>query len=193
MLPQSTPLTAQEKILSDAANYLLQKGELSDSIREIAKNIGTSHRMINYYFSGNDIFWEAVINEIRKMEVQRLRSLKDNSASPLDISSYISTLTTAEYKKVFSIVLEIYLKCIKDPEKFSDFKVSFIDSWVQSSSASIESEMGISSQEAKNIARVRLALVRGIMMDFFITNDRTALIEACALADRMLLSLFPGK
>lgn len=189
----SDSITAKNKILIDAANYLLKKGELSDSIREIAKNIGTSHRMINYYFSGNDEFWEAVINQIRSIEVVRLQDLKNNSTRALEISSYIETLTTNEYKKVFSIVLEIYLKCIKEPDRFKDFKISFIDSWVNSTSQNVEKETGVSHEAASQISRVRLALVRGIMMDYFITNDREALRSACALADKMLQKIVAEK
>lgn len=182
----------KDTILSAAADYLLEKGNFSDSIRDIAKNVGTSHRMINYHFGSSDKFWEALVNEIRKKEILRVRHLHEENKFPLSVTSYISTFTTQEYKKVFNIVLEIYLKALKDPEAFESFRNSYIDDWVASISQRVMAQYRLDEDFSRTLAKIKVAFIRGIMLDYFITHDAQALTKACEHVDAMLLASIQG-
>lgn len=179
-------MSPRETIISAAADYLLEKGNLSDSIRDIAKNVGTSHRMINYHFGSPDVFWEAVVNEIRKKEILRIRDLHAENHVPLSATSYIRTFATNEYRKVFSVVLEIYTKALANPQAYADFRNSYIDDWIASISQAAVARYQLDAELAKTLARIKVAFIRGILLDYFVTNDEPALMRACAQLDQML-------
>lgn len=176
----------KELIISAAADYILEKGNISDSIRDIAKNIGTSHRMVNYHFGGPDAFWEALVNEIRKKEILRIRHLHEENNFPLSVASYINTFTTSEYRKVFSIVLEIYSKALRNPEAFENFRNSYINDWIASISQRVMAQYRLDEDFARTLARIKVAFIRGILLDYFVTHDEPALMQACRHLDRML-------
>jgi AcrR family transcriptional regulator len=180
------PMNSKETIISAAADYILEKGDLSDSIRDIAKNVGTSHRMVNYHFGGSDGFWEALVNEIRKKEILRIRHLHEENKYPLSVSPYVNTFITQEYKKVFNIVLEIYLKALKNPDGFSAFRHSYIDDWIASISQGIDRQYPEIRNISGTLARIKVAFIRGILLDYFMTNDVQALMQACKYMDNML-------
>lgn len=180
-------MSPKDSIIGAAADYILEEGNISDSIRDIAKNIGTSHRMINYHFGNSDAFWEALVNEIRKKEIVRVHKLHEENHFPLSVASYIHTFTTDEYKKVFNIVLEIYIKALRNPEAFSDFRKSYIDDWISSIGTKLIAQYRLEENEAKTLARIKVAFIRGILLDYFVTNNAEALMQACRHIDRMLL------
>jgi AcrR family transcriptional regulator len=179
-------MSPRETIISAAADYILEKGNISDSIRDIAKKIGTSHRMVNYHFGNPDAFWEALANEIRKKEILRIRSLHEQNNDPLRVASYIKTFTTIEYRKVFSIVLEIYSKALRNPEAFENFRNSYINDWIASISQRAGAQYQLDEGLARTLARIKVAFIRGILLDYFVTNDESALMQACEHLDRML-------
>lgn len=179
-------MSSKDTIISTAAQYILEKGNLSDSIRDIAKNVGTSHRMINYHFGSSDVFWEALVNEIRKKEILRIRHLHEQNNFPLSVSPYIKTFTTNEYRKVFSIVLEIYTKALGKPDAFADFRNSYINDWVASISQGAMAQYQLDAECARTLARIKVAFIRGILLDYFVTNDEAALLSACRHLDQML-------
>lgn len=179
-------MSPKETIISAAADYILEKGNISDSIRDIAKNVGTSHRMINYHFGSSDVFWEAVVNEIRKKEILRIGHLHEENSFPLSVTSYIRTFTTNEYRKVFSIVLEIYSKALRNPDAFAGFRNSYINDWISSISQRVIAQHQLDADLARTLARIKVAFIRGILLDYFVTNDEAALLQACRHLDRIL-------
>lgn len=67
----SDPAETQTKILDAAFRQLATKGYASLSMREIAKDAGVNHALINYYFRSKDQLVIAVLDEANRQLLQR--------------------------------------------------------------------------------------------------------------------------
>lgn len=177
----------KEELIQRAAGYVLEHGLLDGSIREIAKNIGTSHRMINYHFGSSEGFWEALVNEIRRVEIERSRQyFAAHGNSPLmTVSRGWAYFSTPEYQQIFKLIFELYVKTLRAPQEHEAFAHTFVDHWITLLSERLAGDFQLASEEAQGFARLRLACIRGLMLDLLLTQEREGIARAVALYDAM--------
>jgi AcrR family transcriptional regulator len=159
-----------------------------ESIRTIAQGIGTSHRMINYHFGGAEGFWEALINEIRRIEVEKSRRyFADPQALPEhSVERAWAHFSTPEYQKIFRIIFEIYVKVLRAPREHEAFVHSFVDEWLNLLADSFRQQHQLTAREAMSYARLRVACIRGLMLDLLLTQDAESTAHAARLFDQMV-------
>lgn len=186
--PNPYLLHMRDTIIRKAAVYVLEQGVADESIRTIAQNIGTSHRMINYHFGSSEAFWEALINEIRRIELENAKKYVLNTSTPAEFS--VSTawrhFATPEYQKIFRIIFEIYVKVLRSPKEHEAFVGSFVNEWLEIMSESFARHHRLGSEEARRYARLRLACIRGLMIDLLLTQESESTHQVAALFDDML-------
>ncbi|HZF28290.1 MAG TPA: TetR/AcrR family transcriptional regulator [Gammaproteobacteria bacterium] len=68
---EADPAETQTKILDAAFRQLATKGYASLSMREIAKDAGVNHALINYYFRSKDQLVIAVLDEANRQLLER--------------------------------------------------------------------------------------------------------------------------
>ena len=69
MVPYSVPTSqARDRLLEAAVQHALKKGIVDLSLREIALEIGTSHRMLVYHFGSREGLLVAVVREARNSD-----------------------------------------------------------------------------------------------------------------------------
>jgi AcrR family transcriptional regulator len=177
-------------LIQNAAIYVLEHGLADESIRTIAQGIGTSHRMINYHFGSSDGFWEALINEIRRIEVEKSkRYFSEPHAQPAhEISRAWAHFSTPEYQKVFRIIFEVYVKVLRAPREHETFVRSFVDEWINLLADSFGQHYQMQASEARQYARLRLACIRGLMLDLLLTQETDSIAQAAQLFDEMVAS-----
>lgn len=177
----------KEVIIQKAAEHVLKNGLASESIRTIAQGIGTSHRMINYHFSNSESFWEALINEIRRLEIERTKKylVTQDAEKRHDIAKAWEYFSTPEYQKIFTLIFEIYVKILRAPDGHEAFVQSFINEWLDLLSANLMKRYQLKSSEARRYARLRLACIRGLMLDLLLTHDEQEITEAVQLLDQL--------
>lgn len=177
----------KEEIVQKAAAYVLEHGLANESIRNIAQKIGTSHRMINYHFGSSEWFWEALINEIRSIEVERSRQYlaAQRGGHQENIARAWSYFSTPEYQKIFALIFEIYARVIRAPHEHQAFVQSFVDQWLQLLSTSMAEQYDLPTDEARRYARLRLACIRGLMLDLLLTQDQQGVADAAQLLDQL--------
>ncbi len=177
----------KEELIRRAADYVLVHGLLDGSIREIAKHIGTSHRMINYHFGSSEGFWEALVNEIRNIEIERSRTyFETQDASSLNtVSKGWAYFSTPEYQQIFKLIFELYVKTLRAPQEHEAFARTFVDNWITLLSERISSDFQLPSEESQSFARLRLACIRGLMLDLLLTHESEGIAKAVALYDAM--------
>lgn len=175
-------------IIQNAATYVLEHGLADESIRTIAQGIGTSHRMINYHFGGSEEFWEALINEIRRVEIDRSRTYFAQVGAPAsqEVSQAWSHFSTPEYQKIFQLIFEIYVKVLRSPHGHEAFVHSFIDEWLQLLTTHLTQHHAMAAEEALPYARLRLACIRGLMLDLLLTQQSESIAQAAQLFDQLM-------
>jgi AcrR family transcriptional regulator len=75
------PAETQTKILDAAFRQLATKGYASLSMREIAKDAGVNHALINYYFRSKDQLVIAVLDEANRQLLQRQQTMYEGPSS----------------------------------------------------------------------------------------------------------------
>jgi len=178
----------RDTIIRKAAIYVLEQGIADESIRTIAQNIGTSHRMVNYHFGSSEGFWEALINEVRRIELEKAKKYILSTGTPeeFSVSAAWEHFATPEYQKIFRIIFEVYVKVLRSPGGHEAFVDSFVNEWLQIMSENFARHHQLGSDDAKKYARLRLACIRGLMMDLLLTQDSESTRQVAALFDDML-------
>ena len=72
---ETDPAETQTKILDAAFRQLASKGYASLSMREIAKDAGVNHALINYYFRSKDQLVIAVLDEANRQLLERQHTM----------------------------------------------------------------------------------------------------------------------
>lgn len=180
MTPTSIPLTEPARaILERAIEHLLVVGYTDQSLRTIATELGTSHRMLSYHFGHADGFWLAVIDHLRETEAHRQAGFLAASTTRLPpIEEVWTYFTSPSHLPVFQLMFEIYIKALRDRERFSAFLEQVIHGWLERLAPAMARQHGLSPSAARARARVELALMRGLMLDLITTGDRAGTTQA---------------
>ncbi|MGO4578606.1 TetR family transcriptional regulator [Cupriavidus sp. 2TAF22] len=175
------------QLLDGAVRHVLEHGIGDLSLRSVAEALGTSHRMLIYYFGSADGFWEAVLRRIRHAELESRASLATAETDPARALELAWARYSADnYLPVIQLLFEIYGRAIRDRERFQAFLDDVIGSWIGALSERFHKQHGLSASEAKLRARVELATVRGLLLDLVTTGDRKGTTAALKYFARML-------
>lgn len=161
------------QLLDAATDHVLAHGLGDLSLRGVAEALGTSHRMLIYYFGSGDGFWQALLHRIRHAE-QAARERAEPAASDprAAMEAAWERYSAPAYLPIMQLMFEIYGRAIRDRERFSGFLEDVVGSWTTMLAARMQSELGLSAAEARLRARVELATVRGLLLDLVTTGDR---------------------
>ena len=81
---ETDPAETQTKILDAAFRQLASKGYAALSMREIAKDAGVNHALINYYFRTKDQLVIAVLDEANRQLLQRQEGMYEGQGGFAD-------------------------------------------------------------------------------------------------------------
>ncbi|CAG2145869.1 TetR/AcrR family transcriptional regulator [Cupriavidus numazuensis] len=182
--------------LLDAATAEVLANGLGDlSLRNMADALGTSHRMLIYYFGSADGFWQALLHRIRHAEQDaRQRVIVDGMDPQAAMEAAWERYSAPAYLPIMQLLFEIYGKAIHDRERFSGFLDDVIGSWATMLTERFRESMGLDEAEARLRARVEVAMMRGLLLDLVTTGDREGTTAALKyFASRMAQAPGSGK
>lgn len=169
------------QLLDAATEHVLSNGLGDLSLRSVAEALGTSHRMLIYYFGSADGFWQALLHRIRHAEQEaRQQTLAEGADPKTALVAAWQRYSASNYLPIMQLVFEIYGRAIRDRERFSGFLEDVVGSWTGMLAERFERNLGMSRSEARLLARVEVATIRGLLLDLVTTGDRkgtTAAIE----------------
>lgn len=161
------------QLLAAAGQHVLTHGFGDWSLRAIAPHLGTSHRMLIYYFGSADHFWERVLHEIRRDEVAKRREILGNDLGMAgNIERAWDRFSTESYLPVMQLLFELYGRAVRNPERHADFLQDVVASWLEPLERQMIHQLGLRPKEARLRARLQLATFRGLMLDLLATGDR---------------------
>lgn len=162
-----------EELLDAVVAYIAKNGVAQLSLRPLAKAVGSSPRVLLYYFGSKE---ELVSKAIARMrERQRGGFAKMRSASysqPSDACRAIwKQMSSPESEHAFSLSFETYAMALRHPKRFADYLSSSVEDWLEFLAEPIV-RRGISKTDARAFATVVVAGFRGFMLDYCATHDR---------------------
>jgi AcrR family transcriptional regulator len=173
-----------EQLRDAIVEYLIEHGLTDLSLRPLAKAVGSSPRVLLYYFGSKEQMVIRVLAEIRQRQRVRYRrppgaTFAENCRAAWD------DMITPDSEPLFRLFFEVYGIALRQPRLYQDFLKATIDDWLRPIADPLCRD-GYTRAEARAFATVVLAGLRGFMLDYCTTHDRKRLDRAVALWIRAL-------
>lgn len=170
------------KLLDAIVDHLIENGVSELSLRPLAKAVGSSPRVLLYYFGSKEDLVVKALARLRERQRGTYDRLKNAGfASPRDACRAIwRDMSAPKSEGLFRMFFEAYAMALRHPRRFSEFLNSAVEDWL-SFLAEPLTRRGTSLAEARAYATVVIAGFRGFMLDYCASRDRARLDRAVEL------------
>jgi AcrR family transcriptional regulator len=174
-------MSPRDRLLAATIDYLATNGVADLSLRKLAAEIGTSHRMLIYHFGSKDGLLVAVVQAMESRQRVALadleRSLAD-AVSPAALTRLmwqrLADPALAPYERLF---FELYGRALQGDPAVTPLLDGIVDSWLGPLTELLERH-GVAASQARAQARLGMAATRGLLLDLLATGDRSGCDEA---------------
>jgi AcrR family transcriptional regulator len=167
------------ELLDAIVHYLTKHGLADLSLRPLAKAVGSSPRVLLYYFGSKEKLVVKVLAEVR----QRQRAIYGEiQAATFEEACRIiwKHMSAPDSEPLFRLFFEAYGIALRQPRLYKEFLHSTIADWLAFMADSLCRE-GYGHKQARAFATLVLAGFRGFMLDYCTTRDRKRLDHAVGL------------
>jgi AcrR family transcriptional regulator len=162
---------ARQRLLDAVIEHVAEHGISDLSLRELAAAIGTSHRMLIHHFGGKDGLRVAVVREVEQRQRAALATLVLDPPLALDEAMrawwrHISDPALWPNERLF---FELYGVALQGRPGAVELLDGIVDAWLDPAAESLEA-YGVPDPRA--VARLGIAVTRGLLLDLLATGDR---------------------
>jgi AcrR family transcriptional regulator len=177
---------SRARLLTAAVGYAQDHGISDVSLREIARGIGTSHRMLIYHFGSKEGLLVSVAQAMEAAQVEALAALAaEPDLGPADairvLWKRLADPALAPFERLF---FELYGQALQGRPGTVEFLDGIIDSFVEPGTEYWRRH-GLTPAKARAQARLGLAVIRGLLLDLLATKDRSGVDAALEAFIRM--------
>jgi AcrR family transcriptional regulator len=173
-LPTPSP---RDRLLAAAVDHVLEHGLSDLSLRELAAAIGTSHRMLLYHFGSKEDLIVAIIRTVEQQQRDAFLDI-DPDATPADaVRDMWRRFTEPGLGPHERLFYEIYGQALQGRPGAVDMLDGVIEDWVAPATAYAQAR-GADPDIARVDARLSVAVIRGLLLDWLATDDRDAVDAA---------------
>jgi len=167
-----TSATPKQKLLAAVVDAALAGGIADKSLRAIAEAAGTSHRMLIHHFGSREGLLVEVIQAVEERQRAVLRELTAGTGEPSAQTSYrfwehLRSPDLAPQERLF---FEVYGQALQGRSWAVPLLEGIVENWAGPVAAVIEAT-GVSPQVARTVARLSVAVTRGLLLDVLATGD----------------------
>jgi AcrR family transcriptional regulator len=176
--PATVEPTPRDRLLAAAVDHVLAHGLSDLSLRELAAAIGTSHRMLLYHFGSKEGLIVAVIRTVEEVQREAFAALDSDGLSPADAMRAMWRRFTdpalGPHERLF---FEIYGQALQGRPGAVELLDGIVELWVDPATHYFVAH-GLTAADARAEARLGVAVVRGLLLDWLATGDREAVDTA---------------
>jgi AcrR family transcriptional regulator len=157
----------KQRLLGLTAAYLLENGVLDLRLRTLGEAIGSSHRVLLYYFASREELVTLALNEAARISAVRDGELlRPHGTQPAEqeLNRVWRRISRAEQIPVIRLFLEVLAMALHDPDQYSGFVDAFQTEWLDGYSQYLRGH-GMPDAEAESLAAEMIALQRGLQME----------------------------
>jgi AcrR family transcriptional regulator len=175
-----TPDLERRRQLLDALFDEFAAGGIGDrSLREVAAAVGTSHRMLLHHFGSREDLLIAIVEEAERRQMALVPDLPMNPAE--GFAAMWADLRRPELRQLERLFFECYSRAAQGEKPFTRMIPGAVDGWLREVEASAHAPFD------RAMARLGLAVTRGLLLDLVATSDEAG-VDAAAKAFVSLLS-----
>ncbi|MEE6175987.1 TetR/AcrR family transcriptional regulator [Mycobacterium sp. 050134] len=181
-----TPDGNRRRRLLDALVEEFATGGVGDrSLRDVAAAVGTSHRMLLHHFGSRDDLLVAVVDEVERRQKGVLPELPRDAAA--GFAAMWADVRRPELRRLERLFFECYVRAAQGEKPFARMVPGAVDGWL----AEVEAAANPADEPIDPaLARLGLAVVRGLLLDLVATDDDAG-VDAAANTFADLLSRRP--
>lgn len=175
-----TPDTERRRQLLDALVTEFAAGGIGDrSLRAVADAVGTSHRMLLHHFGSREDMLVAIVEEVERRQMGLLTELPTDPAE--SFAAMWADLRRPELRHAERLFFECYARGAQGEKPFARMVPGAVEDWLT------EVEALTGGRVDPVLARLGLAVIRGLLLDLVATDDHAG-VDAAARAFAELLA-----
>ncbi len=165
-------MLSRESLLEAAIAHVERHGLGELSLRALAADLGTSHRMLSYHFGSRDELVAAIVDRVEQRQRDRLAELlADPDADPLEQGArFTAQILDPALWPAERLFFELYGQALAGRPHTAGFLDRVVTAWLEPV-ADLLVRIGVPAAEARTHARLGLAVTRGLLLDLLATGD----------------------
>jgi AcrR family transcriptional regulator len=178
-MPSEPTAQRREELLHRVVEHLATHGLHDASLRTLAGAVGTSHRMLSYYFGSHRGLLREVSAAVEARQRASLQEMAvDPGLSPVEIMrAQYARLVDPSLHRYERLFFELYGRALQGDPDALPLLDGDVDRWVDASVPLFEA-LGYAGPAARAEARLSLAVARGLLLDLLATGDRAGVDAA---------------
>lgn len=170
----------REALLVKVVEHLGVAGTHDLSLRGLAGAVGSSHRMLLYHFGSQQDLLAAVVTEVEARQQTVMRELAADPGLSLGALAHAlwQRLSEPDLRPLARLFFGLYTRALSGGGPVP--AEAFVLSWLAPTEELLRSR-GLSAAQAQAVARLGLAVTRGLLLDLLATSDTTGVDAAMAL------------
>lgn len=171
----TAPIAPRDALLRSAVDHVVQHGLADLSLRALADEIGTSHRMLIYHFGSKEGLVTEVVAEIdRRLYAAAWPAAAALADDPAGASRAVWREVSADGRRDEQVLMvEMYAAAMRQ-KPGTEALVARLHDWAAAS----ESQAGWLGPDAHRQSRLLAAVVRGLLVDVLLTGDHEGVDDA---------------
>jgi AcrR family transcriptional regulator len=171
--------STRERLLAAAVARAAQGGISAASLRQIATDLGTSHRMLIYHFGSKEGLLAAISGAVEQQQRDALAALRaDPSVSPVEAALRMwERFADPALWPLERLFFDLYVQALHGKEHLKGFLDTALESWFLPT-VEAQTARGMPPDEARALARLGVATTRGLLLDLLATGDRAGVDAA---------------
>ncbi|MGE3706884.1 MAG: TetR/AcrR family transcriptional regulator [Vicinamibacterales bacterium] len=171
----------RDELLQRVVKAASEGGLARRSLRDLAAQVGTSHRMLIHHFGSREGLITAVVEAVERDQNARIGALPDDAAEAIR-ATWARTSVPALWP-IERLFFECYARGAQGEAPFD----RLVPALVHQTLAAVATRPDVAgTAEGRAAARLGLAVVRGLLLDLVATGDREATGEAPELYASMV-------
>ncbi|HEY9078666.1 TetR/AcrR family transcriptional regulator [Magnetovibrio sp.] len=163
-IPQAKRLTTKDRLLQGATAWLMRNGADDFSLRNVAKDLNTSARMLVYHFGSKNGLLTAVLQGIAAMWMSEVRVLESTALVEQLRRLWTQKLTTDAAQNLHVVTIQLWASGLasRDP-LFAPFLHTLSKGWIDAFTPHFEAR-GLSREQAVARAMLAVAAIEGLLL-----------------------------
>jgi AcrR family transcriptional regulator len=175
----------RSRLLELTARHLLRHGVLDLSLRTLADAIGSSHRVLLYYFDSRELLIADALDEAARLSSVRDASLLGPTGTAPDVHGELvrvwRLVSADDQLPLIRLFLQVVALALHNPAPYGGFVDGLQTEWIGSYSAYLR-QHGVSPAEADGLAAEIVGLQRGLQLERAIGGEPHLLDRAFSAA-----------
>ena len=170
---------ARDRLLRATIEHVSAHGILDRSLRQLAAEIGTSHRMLVYHFGSKEGLLVEVVRAVEAEQRSLMAELAadDTLEAGEQVRRMNRRLTDPRLRGNERLFFELYVQALRGGGPAAELLPEVVHAWL-APLRELAVRYGVPSDRAATHARLMLAVARGLLLDLVATNERKAVDRA---------------